>query len=328
MLPIVIFLRPKQKEETIKNGQNQRVETLRKILVEFGFNVQIVEVGRFPTLKVYRQITDLLATPNSVMAITSFILLPWCLTPIGDRRLKIIDMMDSLIKTRQFSKQNIARWFVGRFEYLLSIFFKKDHIRIYISEYDRASDKKITPKDISTFVIPNAVPVIRTGEASTLKRLVFVGDLNYAENRIMLSELCTVLDTQGMELNIYGAGESSNISKSGNHIFHGTRDDLELYQPGDLHLAPVRNTHGLSSKVFQAITRGIPVLSTKNGTNGINRCLGLYVENDLRNWPAAINDLIEMSKQSPLEVHWDGFECDEREGLRSALINLLRKRND
>jgi hypothetical protein len=296
--------------------------------VEFGFSVQIVEVKRFPTLKVYRLVANLLATPNSVMAITSFILLPWCVTPIGHRKLKIIDMMDSLRKTRQFSKQNIARWLIGRFEYLISIFFKKDHIRIYISEYDRASDKKITPDDISTFVIPNAVSVIRTREASTVKRLVFVGDLNYSENRIMLSELCTVLDTQGMELNIYGAGESSNISYSRNHIFHGTRDDLELYQPGDLHLAPVRNTHGLSSKVFQAITRGIPVLSTENGTNGINRCPGLYVVDDLRIWPAAISELIEMSKQSPLEVRWDGFECDEREGLRSALINLLTKRND
>jgi hypothetical protein len=326
MVPIVIFLRPKQKEETIKNGQNQRVETLHKILAEFGFNVQMVEVGRFPTLKVYRRVANLLATPNSVMAITSFILLPWCLTPIGNRKLKIIDMMDSLTKTRQFSKQNIARWLVGRIEYLLSIFFKKEHIRIYISEHDRSSDKKITPKGISTFVIPNAVSVIRTVEASALKRLVFVGDLNYAENRKMLSELCTVLETQEMELNIYGAGDSSNISRSGNHIFHGTREDLELYQPGDLHLAPVRNTHGLSSKVFQAITRGIPVLSTENGTNGINRCLGLYVENDLRIWPVVIKDLIEMSKVSPLEVHWNGFECNEREGLRSALTNLLTKR--
>jgi hypothetical protein len=323
MVPTIIFLRPKQKEESIKNGQNQRVETLSKAFKEFGFSVQIVEVTRFPIPKEFRLISGLLENPNSVLAITSFILLPWCLTPLGRQKIKVIDMMDSLIRTREYSHHSIHKWVVGRFELFISALFRKDHIRTYISEYDRDSDKNITPKKIKTFVIPNDIPMNIYGKTSNLNRLVFVGDLNYSENKIMLAELCAALDTANMKLHIYGAGDSSTHHVSGNHIFHGLREDEELYQSGDLHLAPVRNMHGLSSKVFQAITRGIPVLTTKNGANGINECSGLYVENQIMIWPEVIREIIHESQNSSLEVRWNGFKCDQREMFKLAMIKLL-----
>ena len=327
MVPKIIFLRPKQKEESIKNGQNQRVETLHKRLVEFGYSVQIVEVGRFPTPKEYRFVSNLLVATDSVLAITSFILLPWCLSPLGNQKIRIIDMMDSLKRTRKYSQGGFSRWLIGKFESFLSLLFRNNHIRTYISEYDRDSDKKLTPKGIKTFVIPNAISLNNAGIASNLKRLVFVGDLNYSENRIMLSDLCAVLDAADMELHIYGAGQALMQPKSGNHIFHGMRDDEELYQTGDLHLAPVRNMHGLSSKVFNALERGIPVLTTEFGINGINECAGIYVESQIRIWPEVINEIFIKSKKSPLEVNWNGFKCDESEPLRSALIDLLVKQD-
>jgi hypothetical protein len=232
-------------------------------------------------------------------------------------------MMDSLRKTRKCSQQSFPRWVIGKFESLLSIIFKKDHIRTYISKYDRDSDKKITPKGIKTFIVPNAISMINIGTTANLKRLVFVGDLHYSENRVMLSDLCAALDAAGMELHIYGAGEFSMQLNLRNHIFHGMRDDDELYQFGDLHLAPVRNKHGLSSKVFHPLTRGIPVLTTEFGINGINECGGIFVENEIRIWPELINKIFLESKTSPLEVNWNGFKCDESEQLRSALIDLL-----
>ena len=323
MVPKIIFLRPKRKEESIKNGQNQRVETLHKLLVGSGYSVQIVEVGRFPTPKEYRFVSNLLTTPDSVLAITSFILLPWCLSPLGNQKIRIIDMMDSLRRTREYSQGGFFRWVIGKFESFLSIHFRNNHIRTYISEYDRDSDKKLTPKGIKTFVIPNAISLNNAGIASNLKRLVFVGDLNYSENRIMLSDLCAVLDAADMELHIYGAGQALMKPKSENHIFHGICDDEELYQSGDLHLAPIRNMHGLSSKVFHALARGIPVLTTEFGVNGINECAGIYVESKVRIWPEVINAIFLKSQKSPIEVDWNGFKSDEREPLRSALIDLL-----
>ena len=328
MVTRIILLRPKRKEGAVRNGQIQRVETLYKKFVEFGFPTQVVEVGRFPTLKDYRLVTNLLANSSSVLAITSFILLPWCLSPLGIQKIKIIDMMDSLIKTRKFSKQNLTRWIIGKLESLISIAFKNDHIRIYISEYDRDSDKAITPKKIKTFVIPNEISMNKTGEVFNLKRLVFVGDLNYSENRIILGKLCGLLDKAGMQLNIYGAGGSKMQPKYSNHNFHGTRDDDELYQDGDLHLAPVRNMHGLSSKVFHPISRGIPVLTTDFGTNGINKSRGIYIENEMRIWPDAINEIFLKSQNSPLEVYWTGFKCDETGEISTALIELLTKSQD
>jgi glycosyltransferase involved in cell wall biosynthesis len=323
MVSKIVFLRPKQKEETIKNGQNQRVETLRAMFTDFGFSVQVIEVGRFPTFKEYTLVSNLLVSPNSALAITSFILLPWSITPLGIKRIILVDMMDSLKRTRKYSKENITRWVMGQFESLLSTLFRKNHIRTYISEYDRDSDKIITPKEISTFVIPNAISVHKHLEVSNLKRLVFVGDMNYSENRIILSKLCVVLDRSGMKLHIYGGGNSGMQDKFRNHVFHGTRDDVELYQPGDLHLAPIKNKHGLSSKVFHAIANGVPVLTTENGINGIRKCEGVFVENEIEIWPEIIGEIILQSQNAPPKVQWNGFNCDEREPLRLALIELL-----
>ena len=323
MVSKIIFLRPKRRADIVRNGQNQRVETLQRMFIDFGFPVLIVEVPRFPTLRDYRTVSSLQKTSNSILAVTSFILLPWCLTPLGKKKIKIVDMMDSLIRTRSYSHQGFLRWVIGRIESSVSLSFKVQHIRTYISEYDRESDEKVTPKKIETFVIPNAITISNPGPASNLKRLVFVGDLNYFENRLMLCELCEVLDKAKIKLNIYGAGESLIQRKFKNHIFHGSREDLELYQLGDLHLAPVRNLHGLNSKVFNAISRGIPVLTTSNGANGINECPGLYIENDVRNWPKRINEIFLRSQESPLEVHWNGFGCDDHEKFRIAMINLL-----
>jgi len=327
MVPKIILLRPKQKAEFTKNGQNQRVDTLYKTFVEFGFPVEIVEVSRFPTPREYRHLSYMLENPESFVAFTSFILLPWCLLPPINQKIKMIDMMDSLKKTRDFNK-NFLKWVLGNFESFISSHFKGTHVRTYISEYDRDSDTDITPNGIECFVIPNAISVNNLKKTSNLNRLVFVGDLNYRENGIMLSELCPVLSSAGMKLHIYGAGENSIQHKYEDHIFYGSRDDVELYQPGDLHLAPVRNMHGLNSKVFHPLTRGIPVLTTVSGANGINDCLGMHVENEIRIWPEAISEILLKSQNSTLEVQWNGFKCDQNEQLRSALSILLTKRNN
>ena len=328
MVSKIVFLRPNKKEESIKNGQNQRVETLQALFTDFGFSVEVVEVGRFPTLKEYKIVSNLLASPNSALAITSFILLPWSVTPLGIKKIKIVDMMDSLKRTRGYSKENIARWVFGQFESTISALFKKNHIRTYISEYDRDSDKRITPKEASTFVVPNAISVRELSEVSNLKRLVFVGDLNYSENRMMLSELCMVLELSGMKLHIYGSGNSGMQDQFPNHVFHGTRDDAELYQPGDLHLAPIRNKHGLSSKVFNAIANGAPVLTTENGINGIKECHGIFVENEIEIWPEVIADMFRRSQKAPLKVQWNAFNCDQRQLLRLALNDLLMNKQN
>jgi hypothetical protein len=89
MISKIVFLGPKQKEEIIKNGRNQRIETLRAMFTDFGFLVQVVEVGRFPTFKEYRLVSNLLVSPNPALAITSFILLPWSITPLGIKRIKL-----------------------------------------------------------------------------------------------------------------------------------------------------------------------------------------------------------------------------------------------
>ena len=323
MVSKIVFLRPNKREESIKNGQNQRVETLQAMFTDFGFAVEVVEVGRFPTSKEYKIVSKLLKSPNSALAITSFILLPWSVTPLGIKKIKIVDMMDSLKRTRGYSKENITKWVFGQFESTISALFKKNHIRTYISEYDRDSDARITPKEASTFVVPNAIATQKPSEVTNLDRLVFVGDLNYSENRMMVSELCMILERSGLTLHIYGSGNSGMQDKFQNHIFHGARDDEELYQPGDLHLAPIRNKHGLSSKVFNAIAHGSPVLTTENGLNGIKECHGIFIKNEIEIWPEVIADIFLRSQKSSLKVQWNAFNCDEREQLRLALNDLL-----
>jgi hypothetical protein len=126
-----------------------------------------------------------------------------------------------------------------------------------------------------------------------------------------------------MNLHIYGSGNSGMQDKFHNHVFHGTRVDEEIYQPGDLHLAPIRNKHGLSSKVFNAIANGSPVLTTENGINGIKECHGIFVKNEIEIWPEVIADIFLRSQKSPLKVEWNAFKCDQREQLRLALNDLL-----
>lgn len=323
MVHRVVILRPRESQKDAKNGQSRRVDTLHKIFVGAGYKVQVKYVRRIPNLKDYRLISNLVSDSQTVLAITSFILLPWCISPLGYRKIRIVDMMDSLIKTRGFSFENLSRWMLGRFEILLSLIFRSNHIRTYISEYDRDSDKNITPKNVKTFLIPNTVSAIKFNESTALERLVFVGDLNYSENRKMLRDLCTVLESTGMKLHIYGIGKYAFKFGSKHCIFHGVCDDAELYRAGDLHLAPVRNRHGLSNKVFGPVINGVPVLTTDCGTNGIKECSGIYVENDISKWPQMISNLFQQSRNLPFKIQWSGFKNDEIMAFSSTLLELL-----
>jgi hypothetical protein len=80
--------------------------------------------------------------------------------------------------------------------------------------------------------------------------------------------------------------------------------------------------------VFHPLARGIPVLTTEFGVNGIDECAGIYVESEVSIWPEVINEIFLKSQKSPLEVNWNGFKCDEREPLRSALFELLVKQEN
>jgi glycosyltransferase involved in cell wall biosynthesis len=142
-------------------------------------------------------------------------------------------------------------------------------------------------------VVPNgyrldaAVPP-RAYRAEGPLRLLFIGTLGYAANADAVRFLCgdilpAVRRLTGREvrIDVIGGGADASIMAFAADpaiVVHGfVNDPMPLYDAADLAVAPIRAGGGTRIKILEAFSRGVPVVSTRLGAEGLEVTDGVHL---------------------------------------------------
>lgn len=151
---------------------------------------------------------------------------------------------------------------------------------IIISDQDR-DRLKLPSKEFIT-VIPNGVDGSFTTDGVRIQPshdLVFVGNLGYGPNKaaakFMVYQILPALKkrNRNVKLLIAGARPSTSIRRLANHenvTLMGWVDDIrEAYRDGRIFIAPMLSGLGLQNKILEAMSMGLPCVTTSLVNNAI-----------------------------------------------------------
>lgn len=163
----------------------------------------------------------------------------------------------------------------------------------WISAADRAADRG-TVRGHTRLVLPGSstVPAVRPGDGG--RRAVLAGDWDYLPNRDglawfldhVLPLLRPLVQDLPWRLEVYGPGAPAlppDVLGRG-HV----ADAGELYQEGDVHLAPVAHGGGVKRKVLAPLLAGLTVVTTPSGAHGLHAVPSLEVCADAQAFAAAV----------------------------------------
>ena len=152
-------------------------------------------------------------------------------------------------------------------------------------------------------VDPNAIKSLYDPHST---KVLFLGNLNYEPNRraveIILKKIAPQLGKifPAAKLCIAGGGWTGAVPRQSNVDMPGYVEDLdELMQSVKLALCPLLEGSGTRLKILDYLCRGIPVISTRKGIEGLEKEVesGVVIEDDLTRYPALIAELMSESSQ-------------------------------
>lgn len=246
------------------------------------FRSEPVQVGYFFSKEIHEQIQDAIKNlnPDIVYAQLSRMAHYAAYLPFP----KVFDFQDAFsLNYRRMSKQwiGIKRWFYAREGRCMGYFeqwvLKKFDATLIISEPDKnAIDEHI-------HVIPNGVDIhlFKPGSQAKEFDLLFLGNLSYPPNQkavmfLVKKILPKLLKSKpDIKIQIVGAGLTNHIRnlESKNVRIVGWVDEaVQAYQKSSLFVAPLFSGAGMQNKVLEAMSCGLPVLTTSivNASIGAN----------------------------------------------------------
>lgn len=209
--------------------------------------------------------------------------------------LKILFFND-FMKQRRYERKNIRR--------VVKIFA--------VSEEEKKKHKEIFG-DLNIDVLPNAIEIERyplllpNSEEATI---TMTGDFGYSPNvegfSYFMSRIFGKIKEKIDNLKVMVAGrKSKNIRVlSGNVVLYGEFDDpSEVYKKTTISVAPILVGGGSRYKIIESLAFGIPVVSTREGAEGLelSQDEGLYVGKDEEDFAEKVVRLLknyELAKES------------------------------
>lgn len=183
-----------------------------------------------------------------------------------------IDILKLKIKEKMFWQQATK---------LIAVSQKEKEIMLASQRSGNLKDVEVVPNgvDIYKFKIKNLKSKIDDRE----RKLLFIGDFRWVENRDAATwllkeiwpELKSKIKSQKSKISLWIVGReiSSDIKQlgDGNVKFdeHAPSDASLIYQNADILLAPIRVGGGTSFKILEAMSSGVPVITTTLGNEGI-----------------------------------------------------------
>ncbi|MBC7678786.1 MAG: glycosyltransferase [Pseudorhodobacter sp.] len=162
----------------------------------------------------------------------------------------------------------------------------------WISAADRAADRR-SVRGHPRLVLPGTSPVPAVRPSTCAPRAVLAGDWGYQPNRDglawflsqVLPRLRPLVPDLPWRLEVFGPRAPalpSDVLQRG-HV----ADPGELYQDGDVHLAPLRHGGGVKRKVLSPLLAGLAVVTTPSGAHGLRAATSLEVCADPQAFAAA-----------------------------------------
>jgi glycosyltransferase involved in cell wall biosynthesis len=140
------------------------------------------------------------------------------------------------------------------------------------------------------FVVPNCVPELPLADAAQTVngRMLFVGDMQYEPNvdavRYFHREILPKIREQCPNAHLVVVGRSyceeiASMADNVSLIYEGEVDDLDRsFDRSSVFVVPMRRGGGTRLKVLEAFGRGIPVVSTSVGAEGLDMRNGIDLE--------------------------------------------------
>lgn len=144
------------------------------------------------------------------------------------------------------------------------------------------------------YVIPNGADLdmfkmkdLKKSDANKEKTILFIGDFRWIENRDsaswVIKEIWPKLKSN-IKLNLWIVGKKiptslKKISNDENIFFdeNAPSNTSFIYQKSDILLSPIRVGGGTSFKILEAMSSGVPVVTTKLGVEGIGAIDSIHV---------------------------------------------------
>jgi glycosyltransferase involved in cell wall biosynthesis len=151
-----------------------------------------------------------------------------------------------------------------------------------VSEVDADRARALTGVDVAVRVVPIAIDVTSTPPVASLTRaarLLFVGGLHWPPNADAVTFFARQVlpivrrEVPGVELAIAGRDDAPAarwLAREAGIRLTGRVDDVgPLYESSRVVVVPVRSGSGTRVKILEAFARGVPVVSTPIGHEGI-----------------------------------------------------------
>jgi polysaccharide biosynthesis protein PslH len=198
---------------------------------------------------------------------------------------KIIDYQDALsvgLERRILKAKGILRWLLKieakRLKKYESDIFQKFNDQLIITETDR---ELIPHKDrFNMKVIPNGVDIEYFSSKNAIKKydIIFAGNLNYPPNidavNFLINEIMPIVWKSYPQANVLLAGANPNnaIKQKASPLVHvsGWIEDISVaYDESRIFVAPMRIGTGLQNKLLEAMSMGLPSITTSLANNAL-----------------------------------------------------------
>lgn len=265
-------------------------------LVRFGYIDNSPLLEDFVNLKLKKKFVDILKKECAEVLLVEYLRLGYLIDTSTKKNGKgLITVVD----THDVSSQRHMRFLKQRKKSDLRITIEQEiqslndfDITVAIQNEDASFFKKNGVKQV--IIVPHSVPLISLDvkNRETLQ-LGFVGSSmtpNVEGISWFISEIMPYLD--GVILNIYGS-VCGQLDVSGQHIkLHGFVDNIfNCYEGSDIIINPVSFGGGLKIKSIEALSFGLPLLSTSVGLEGMEPGKGSIICNHKNDWVSRINEL-------------------------------------
>jgi glycosyltransferase involved in cell wall biosynthesis len=148
--------------------------------------------------------------------------------------------------------------------------------RIYVASAVEKQNLRSRFQNLPVVVLPNTVELAPHSPPRKQFpfRLLFVGNLNYSPNndavRFLAEELVPLLSQSNFEIWIVGRGLKSKLPDHPSLKLLGYVEDLRrLYSQVNAAIVPIRAGGGTRIKILDAMSHGLPVISTAVGMEGL-----------------------------------------------------------
>lgn len=186
---------------------------------------------------------------------------------VGKKTMKIIDTHDFLTAQNRRKKNKIGRFFQSE----INILRKFDIIWTYSVEesyiFEQFTDSTVLLLPTSAFS-PN---IRRSSSTIQAKHVLYVASSNSHNingSKWLYEQVLPFLDEQ---IKIHVAGDVCQyIEDHPNIVKHGRVEDISsLYQQAKVVICPMLSGTGVKIKVIEALSLGLPVVTTKRGVDGL-----------------------------------------------------------